>query len=63
MDFLKYDIKDSGAFAPFISTMEDAGADIEGPKVMFESGNSAAKMLADTLVEYDIIALESNTSI
>ena len=56
MDFLKYDIKDSGAFAPFISTMEDAGADIEGPKVMFESGNSAAKMLADTLVEYDIIA-------
>lgn len=56
MDFLKYDIKDNGAFAPFISTMEDAGADIEGPKVMFESGNSAAKMLADTLVEYDIIA-------
>ena len=56
MDFLKYYIKDSGAFAPFISTMEDAGADIEGPKVMFESGNSAAKMLADTLVEYDIIA-------
>ena len=35
MDFLKYYIKDSGAFAPFISTMEDAGADIEGPKVMF----------------------------
>lgn len=56
MDFLKYYIKDSGAFAPFISTMEDAGADIEGPKVMFESGNSAAKMLADTLAEYDIIA-------
>lgn len=56
MDFLKYYIKDNGAFAPFISTMEDAGADIEGPKVMFESGNSAAKMLADTLVEYDIIA-------
>ena len=56
MNFLKYYIKDNGAFAPFISTMEDAGADIEGPKVMFESGNSAAKMLADTLVEYDIIA-------
>lgn len=56
MDFLKYDIKDNGAFAPFISTMEGAGADIEGPKVMFESGNSAAKMLADTLMEYEIIA-------
>lgn len=56
MDFLKYDIKDSGAFAPFISTMGDTGADIEGSRVMFESDNSAAKMLADTLVEYDIIA-------
>lgn len=56
MDFLKYYIKDSGAFAPFISTMEDAGADIEGSRVMFESGNSAAKMLADTMVEYEIIA-------
>ena len=56
MDFLKYDIKDSGAFAPFISTMEDAGSDIDGSRVMFESDNSAAKMLADTLVEYDIIA-------
>lgn len=56
MDFLKYYIKDSGAFAPFISTMGDTGADIEGSRVMFESDNSAAKMLADTLVEYDIIA-------
>lgn len=56
MDFLKYDIKDNGAFAPFISTMEDAGADIEGSGVMFESDNSAAKMLADTLVEYEIMA-------
>lgn len=56
MDFLKYDIKDNGAFAPFISTMEDAGADIEGSRVMFESDNSAAKMLADTLVEYEIMA-------
>lgn len=56
MDFLKYDIKDNGAFAPFISTMEDTGADIEGSKVMFESGNSAAKMLADTLVEYEIMS-------
>jgi hypothetical protein len=55
MDFLKYDIKDNGAFAPFISTMEDTGADIEGSKVMFESDNSAAKMLADTLVEYEIM--------
>jgi hypothetical protein len=36
--------------------MEDTGADIEGSKVMFESDNSAAKMLADTLVEYDIMA-------
>ena len=56
MDFLKYDIKDSGAFAPFISTMGDTGADIEGSRVMFESDNSAAKMLADTMVEYEIIA-------
>ena len=56
MDFLKYDIKDSGAFAPFSSTMEDTGADIEGSRVMFESDNSAAKMLADTLVEYEIMA-------
>lgn len=56
MDFLKYDIKDNGAFAPFISTMEDTGADIEGSKVMFESGNSAAKMLADTMVEYEIMS-------
>ena len=55
MDFLKYYIKDNGAFAPFISTMEDTGADIEGSRVMFESGNSAAKMLAATLVEYEII--------
>ena len=55
MDFLEYDIKDSGAFAPFISTMEGTGADIDGSRVMFESGNSAAKMLADTLVEYDIM--------
>jgi hypothetical protein len=56
MDFLKYDIKDNGAFAPFISTMEGAGADIDGSGVMFESDNSAAKMLADTLVEYEIMA-------
>ena len=56
MDFFKYDIKDNGAFAPFISTMEDTGADIEGSRVMFESDNSAAKMLADTLVEYEIMA-------
>lgn len=55
MDFLKYYIKDNGAFAPFISTMEDTGVDIEGSKVIFESDNSAAKMLADTLVEYDIM--------
>lgn len=56
MDFLKYDIKDNGAFAPFISTMEGAGADIDGSRVMFESDNSAAKMLADTLVEYEIMS-------
>ena len=56
MDFLKYYIKDNGAFVPFISTMGGTGADIEGPKVMFESDNSAAKMLADTLVEYEIMA-------
>lgn len=56
MDFFKYDIKDNGAFAPFISTMEDTGADIEGSRVTFESDNSAAKMLADTLTEYEIIA-------
>lgn len=56
MDFLEYDIKDSGAFAPFISTMEGAGADIDGSRVMFESDNSAAKMLADTLMEYEIMS-------
>ena len=56
MDFLEYDIKDNGAFAPFISTMEDTGADIEGSRVMFEGDNSAAKMLADTLVEYEIMS-------
>ena len=56
MAFLKYDIKDNGAFVPFISTMEDTGADIEGSGVMIESDNSAAKMLADTLVEYEIMA-------
>lgn len=55
MDFLKYDIKDSGAFAPFSSTMEDTGAEIEGSGVMFESDNSAAKMLAESLVEYEIL--------
>lgn len=55
MDFFKYDIKDNGAFAPFISTMEDTGADIEGSGVMFESDNSAAKMLAESLVEYEIL--------
>ena len=55
MDFFKYDIKDNGAFAPFISTMEDTGADIEGSRVMFESDNSAAKMLAESLVEYEIL--------
>lgn len=56
MDFLEYDIKDDGAFAQFISTMEGAGADIDGSRVMFESDNSTAKMLADTLVEYEIIS-------
>lgn len=56
MDFLKYDIKDSGAFVPFISAMGDTGADIDGSRVMFESDNSAAKMLADALVEYEIMA-------
>lgn len=55
MDFLKYDIKDNGAFTQFISTMEDTGADIEGSGVMFESDNSAAKMLAESLVEYEIL--------
>lgn len=55
MDFFKYDIKDNGAFAPFIATMEDTGADIEGSRVIFESDNSAAKMLAESLVEYEIL--------
>lgn len=55
MDFIEYDIKDSGAFAPFISTMEGTGAVIDGSRVMFESDNSAAKMLADTLMEYEIM--------
>lgn len=56
MDFYKYSIEDAGTFSSFAATLENAGATVEGSNVMFESDNSAAKMLADTLVEYDIIA-------
>lgn len=56
MDFYKYSIEDAGTFSSFTATLENAGAIVEGSNVMFESDNSAAKMLADTLVEYDIIA-------
>ena len=55
MDFYKYSIEDAGTFSSFAATLENAGATVDGSKVMFESDNSAAKMLADTLVEYDII--------
>lgn len=56
MDFVNYTVKNTDAFNQFVSTMETAGAEIDGPRLMFECDNSTAKMLADTLVEYDIIA-------
>lgn len=56
MDFYKYSIEDAGTFSSFTATLENAGATVDGSKVMFESDNSAAKMLADTLVEYEIMA-------
>lgn len=56
MEFLKYSVKDSESFAPFMSTMEDTGAEVASSTVMFECDNSAARMLAESLVEYDIIA-------
>ncbi len=56
MDFYKYSIMDEGAFAPFSSTLEGTGAEIDGSVVMVECDNGAAKMLAESLVEYDIIS-------
>lgn len=55
MEFYKYSIEDDGAFAGFVSTMENAGAEIDGSTIMFESDNAPAKMLAESLVEYNII--------
>lgn len=64
MDFYKYSIMDEGAFAPFSSTLEGTGAEIDGSVVMVECDNGAAKMLAESLVEYDIISplLESDNT-
>ena len=56
MDFYKYSIMDEGAFAPFSSTLEGTGAEIDGSVLMVECDNGAAKMLAESLVEYDIIS-------
>jgi hypothetical protein len=56
MELLKYSIKDSESFAPFISTMEDTGAEMESSTVMFECDNSAARMLAESLVEFGIMS-------
>ena len=55
MEFYKYSIEDDGAFAGFVSTMENAGAEIDSSTIMFESDNAPAKMLAESLVEYNII--------
>ena len=56
MDFVNYTVKNTDAFNQFVSTMETAGAEIDGSRIMFECDNSTAKILADALVEYDIIA-------
>ena len=56
MDFYKYSIMAEGAFAPFSSTLEGTGAEIDGSVVMVECDNGAAKMLAESLFEYDIIS-------
>lgn len=56
MNFLKYSVNDGDAFAPFISTMEGTGAEIDQSGVMFEGDNSAARMLAESLVEFGIMS-------
>ena len=65
MDFYKYSIMDEGAFAPFSSTLEGTGAEIDGSMIMVECDNGAAKMLAESLVEYDIISplLENDNTV
>lgn len=56
MDFYKYSVEDAGTFSSFSATLENAGATVDGSMVTIESDNSAVKMLADTLVEYEIMA-------
>lgn len=56
MKVLIHCINSGSEFAPYISAIESTGAEIDGTKVMFECDNWAAKMLADTLVEYEILA-------
>lgn len=56
MDFVNYTIKDTETFKQFGPIMEDTGAVVDGSRVTFESDNSAAKMLAATLVEYDVMS-------
>jgi len=56
MEFLKYSINDIESFAPFMSIMEDTGAEMESSTVMFECDNSAARMLAESLVEFGIMS-------
>lgn len=56
MEFHKYHIDDASGFDSFSTTMENAGAMINGSTVIFESDNSPARMLAESLVEFEIIS-------
>jgi len=56
MEFHKYHIDDASGFDSFITTMENAGATVDGSTVIFESDNSPARMLAESLVEFEIIS-------
>jgi len=56
MDLFKYSIEDAGTFSSFAVTMENAGATVDGSTVMFGKDNGAARMLAESLVEYEIIS-------
>ena len=47
-------IKNLDAFASFKSTLEDAGAVVDGSVICFEADNSNARMLVESLIEYDI---------
>lgn len=47
-------IKNLDAFASFKSTLEDTGAVVDGSVICFEADNSNARMLVESLIEYDI---------